>query len=457
MRYTEFKLTEGSNLSTSELVKYAGKPNDRIPTFINKIKSKQPFLLVGGGQVVIDPNEAQRVQQFLVPDAKGTLALKTIDGQVISTSKLAKTADLGGQAGAAAPGAQIKFNRGEVAEGYHALAAFVRLIARPSRPITLDEVLTYLPKIKNNQTLALKVTDVENKELADEFHVTISLKPGTWKAFQSPKEILADREMKKIVADIIADANADTGRRVDLYANNGKYDFVRVVGDGVSGETETKTDINFENETEQKFRGYSIKAGTTSQIHQVGGGAVKGAKKASPEERFRILQDELFGVHGRARIADISSVHNEYLSAAQDESIEGRLNAQSIAYQAATDSLNRNLSTEDSENTFMQILIKALKYFQTRDDDSILLKQFTGKGVYILNPKKLDDMHNKGLDLYAEFEGGKANPEIKIKDKKSGKDLITFRTYKASTGYMRNYIEKGPLFVELTNVQKETE
>jgi hypothetical protein len=457
MRFRDFKLTEASNLSTSQLVnpKYLGGPKDRVNIFLNKIKSGSEFQLVGGGTVKIDPAEYEKAKQFLVPNAKGSLKLKTADGNVIATSKLAKTGEFGGQAGGAAD-ESIKFNRGEVAEGYHALAAFVRLIARPTRDINLQEVVAWIPKIKNGETYKLPVRDAENKELSDEFHVTISLKPGTWDAFSRPGEVLQDYLFKKYVKDIIDDANDETGRRADVYASNGKYDLVRVVGDGVSGESETKTDINFENETEKKFRGYSIKAGTTSQIHQVGGGAVNDSsrgKKATPKERFRILQDDLFGVHGLARLADISSVRDKYLAAAQDESIQGRLKAQAIAYRAAADSFNQHLDSDSEEKEFVKTFAKALKFFMVRDDDNILLKQFSGNGTWILDPKKFDDLHDKGLDLVAEYVGSKSNPEIVIKDKTSGQDMVTFRTYKTSAGYMRNYIEKGDLFKKLTNIK----
>ena len=374
-----------------------------------------------------------------------------------TTQVVAKTIYKGAITGAAAADkGKVDFNRGEVAEGWHALAAFVRLIARPSRDVTLDDVKKFIPNVENGKTYKLPVSDVENKELSDEFHVTISLKPKQWAAFKQPDEVLKDPEMSKIVSDIVADANSETGRRADVYATNGKYDLVRVIGDGVSGETETKTDINFENETEKKFRGYSIKAGTTSQIHQVGGGGVKdarGQKKATPEERYTILQDELFGVHGRARIADIGQAKSEYLKAAQDESVEGRLLAQETAYRAAVSSINQKLQNDDDEKSFVRTLAVALKYFQSRDDDTILLKQFTGRGVYILDPKRFDTLHEKGLDLVAQYNDTKANPEIDIIDAKSNKMLIRFRTYKTSAGYMRNYIEKGPLFVELTNLK----
>ena len=349
---------------------------------------------------------------------------------------------------------KVVFNRGEVAEAYHALAAFVRFVARPTRDITLDDVVSWIPKLENGVTYDLKVTDAENKELADEFWVTVSLKPEQWAAFKQPEAVLADKSFAKIAADIVADANKETGRRADKYATNGRYDLVRVIGDGVSGETETKTDIEFENETESKYRGYSIKVGSVKQIHQVGGGAISGARKASAEERYNILQDELFGVHGRFRIADISDAKVAYMKAAQDESVEGRLRAQAIGYKAAVESINNYIKTDDDEKKYVQLLAKAFKFFQARDDDRILLKQFTGtkKGTYILDPKKFDKLHQQGLNLVAVYDEAKENPEMAIIDQDSNKRLVTFRTYKTADGYMRNYIEKGDLWKELTNI-----
>lgn len=448
MRYSDFKLVEAILQSSSP---------SSVPGYIEKVNQ---ILATPGATIEMGPNGGNMFQPN--PGQKITDLNSIIQGKGQNhlgkdvTQVVAKTIFKGAITGAAAADkGKLDFNRGEVSEGWHALAAFVRLIARPSREITLDDVIKYIPNVENGKTYKLPVTDVENKELSDEFHVTISLKPKQWAAFKNPTDVLKDREMKKIVSDIIADANQDTGRRADVYATNGKYDLVRVIGDGVSGETETKTDINFENETEKKFRGYSIKAGTTSQIHQVGGGAVKDSKKgkkATPEQRYTILQDELFGVHGKARIADISEAREEYLKAAQDESVEGRLHAQEIAYRAAVASINSNLENDDEEKSFIRTLTVALKYFQSRDDDRILLKQFTGKGVYILDPKRFDTLHEKGLDLVAQYVDNKANPEIEILDAKSNKTLVRFRTYKSSSGYMRNYIEKGELFVELTNI-----
>lgn len=431
----------GPNPTSTSLPGYIKAINDIL-------SSSNPVLKMGSsGAHLFTANPGQSVnstsdvitgtgKDHMGKDAEQVIAKTLWKGQLKSTSK------------------EIVFNRGEVAEAYHALAAFVRFVARPTRDITLDDVVSWIPKLENGVTYDLKVTDAENKELADEFWVTVSLKQEQWLAFKQPDAVLADKSFAKIAADIVADANKETGRRADKYATNGRYDLVRVIGDGVSGETETKTDINFENETEKKYRGYSIKVGSVKQIHQVAGGPVTGTRKASAEERYNILQDELFGVHGRFRIADLSDAKVAYMKAAQDESVEGRLKAQAIAYKAAVESINNFIKTDSDEKKYVQLLAKAFKYFQARDDDRILLKQFTGtkKGTYILDPKRFDKLHKQGLNLVAVYDEAKENPEMAIIDQDSNKRLVTFRTYKSADGYMRNYIEKGDLWKELTNI-----
>ena len=264
MRFSEIKIVEN--------MLGASPTPTSLPGYINQINqilsAPNPSQQLGKtGQYVFKAIPGQRVQNVTdVIDGEGPNHLgKNVEKIEVKTIYKGQ---LTGQA--AAEKGKLDFNRGEITEGYHALAAFVRLQARPTRDITLEEVVNWIPKIKNGETFKLPVKDAENQEIADEFHVTISLKPGTWEAFQNPTEALKDEETLAIAKNVIEDANEETGRRADVYATNGRYDLVRVVGDGVSGETETKTDINFENETEKKYRGYSIKAGTTNQIHQVG-------------------------------------------------------------------------------------------------------------------------------------------------------------------------------------------
>jgi len=454
MRYVDFKVTEMAMVKTARDSSVSGYI-DGINKKLAGATDKERTFYVGSQQ---DPNKiftadaGQKPIKHLGDEitGKGKNHLGK-DATSVVAGTLYKSNEIKGESEG-----NLKFNRGEVSEGYHAIAAFVRLIARPTQDITLDQVTSYIPKLKNNQVFTLKRNETDNKDLADMFSVTIALKPESWRYFQN-FAVLKDPEFGSYVKDIIDDANEETGRRADVYANNNKYDEVRVIGDGVSGEQERKTDIEFENETEKKYRGYSIKAGTTKQIHQVGGGAIKDGPKgkaATPEERYNILQDELFGVHGFARIADISPVKDEFLKfVGSDQQPEGRLKAQEIAYREAADSMNNFLTTDNDEKNFLKTFIKALKWWKNRGDDNVLLKQFTGKGTIILDAKRLDKMQDAGLNIMASYDDTKTRPGIKIYDKTSGKVLINLRTY-YSDGYLRNYIEKGPLYIQLTNIAK---
>lgn len=348
----------------------------------------------------------------------------------------------------------IEFNAGEVAEGVHATAAFVRLCKRPSEEIQVADLYPVVKQLENGKTYVAKPHEISS-DIADEFHVTVSLKPKQWTAFKQLDKIVNYDKIKGIILNIIEDANLESGRYADLYAGNGKFDLVRVIGDGVSGETETKTDINFENETSRKFKGYSIKAGSTRQIHQVGGG--KGT--LTPDERFDILNNDLFGVHGKARLIDINNARAKFLklweSGQQQE-------AYRAAYQEAVDKFNDILQTDKQEEEFVKNLIVALKYWMRRDEEGVVLKQFTGTkdGTYILDAEKLHELESQDkLNLVAQM-ATTADPTIRVGDPETKKVLfeIRLKTEKKRDGslYFRNLINKGKLFVTLTDIAKTT-
>jgi hypothetical protein len=349
-------------------------------------------------------------------------------------------------------GDEIVFNAGEVAEGIHAAAAFVRLITRPSKPIKLADLYPIIDRLENGKTLVLTAKEVDG-EIADEFKVTISLKEQQWTAFKQLSTIQSYKKISAIAANIIDDANQESGRYADMYQKNGKFDSVSVIGDGVSGETETKTDINFDNETERKYKGYSIKAGSTGQIHQVGGGATR----LPAEDRFEIINKELFGVHGRTQLIDIGQSKEQFVQLWNSGKVYAAYRA---AYEEAVDELNDKLRTDAGENDFIKDLVTALKYWMRRDEEGVVLKQFTGtkKGTYILDAEKLDELQDKGLNLVAQMASTQ-DPTIRIGDPKSKKVLVEIRAKgeerKDGSYYFRNLINKGPLFVELTDISKK--
>jgi hypothetical protein len=180
----------------------------------------------------------------------------------------------------------------------------------------------------------------------------------------------------------------------------------------------------------------------------VGGGAISGNRALPPEQRFDILQNTLFNGEGRFHLADISAAKNKFVKAKTP--LEGQI----IAYQAAVVSLNQNLQSDDAEKNFLKNLIVALKYWIGRDDPDVKLKQFTDKGILILDAHKIDQLYElTNIDLVAEYNPTKTVPRITIKDQVSGKALVTIRTKQSESGYVRNYVEKEDLFVDLTQVK----
>lgn len=345
------------------------------------------------------------------------------------------------------PVTTVKINRGELIEGYHAAAAFARLIKRPDANIDIDDIINIINQLSNGQTLVLpNVSEIVNTQLADRFELAIKLTPNTWADFKNIETI---KHMGGMIDSVISDANSETSKYAHRFATNELYDIARVIGDGVTDQNSSKTDVSFENQREKKFKGYSLKT-LTKQVHQVGGGAVSGSKKATPEERFDILSNKLFAVDNKQPLANIESVRPQFLAATSIEEM------QKIAYGAATQDLNNSLKSNPTE--FLPIFVDYLKFWIRRDNPNIQVKQFTNKETFIFDPERINSLlTNKQVILTAEYSLVENLPRIIIKDTVSGKSLVTIRTKrenKEAGVYLRNLIEKEPLWSELIMVKQ---
>jgi hypothetical protein len=407
-----------------------------INALLQKDGINMPLEKTAGVYINFYPEPGQQVSELT-----DLINGKLDDGTIVSkpAKHLYKSKDIHNLTTGKAEGTKV-INRGELAEGYHAAAAFARLIKRPVQPIALDDITKIISRLKNGKTLVLNKQETDNK-IADEFHLTVSLKPAQWDAFKDPETV---PRMGQILNSIITDANTETARFAQRFATNQRFDVVRVIGDGVSEETTRKTDVSFENHAEQKFAGFSLKV-DNKQVHQVGGGAIT----ATLEQRFNILSHKLFGVDGKFPLANISSSKAEFLNA------PNIVESQKVAYNAAVNSLNQNLQSDNQEKYFIRSLVSAMKYWIGRTDPNIKVKQFTNKGTLILDPQKIDGLiDNDQLDLQAIYtEGSSGLPKIIIKDVVSNKNLVSFRTKREGEKYLRNYIEKEELWVELTVVK----
>lgn len=93
MRAHQF-ITEIGNLATGEIKKY----QSRVAAFIHKVQAGSPFVTQDGRDFVIDKKQLPQLKKFLLdPNSKGQLLVTSVDGETISTSKLVKTTEFGGQ------------------------------------------------------------------------------------------------------------------------------------------------------------------------------------------------------------------------------------------------------------------------------------------------------------------------------------------------------------------------
>lgn len=75
-----------------------GKAMSRPELFLYKVQNSSPFTLVSGGEVIIDPTEAPRVEAWIKSGPKGpagTISLKTVDGGTVKNTELLKTVEFG--------------------------------------------------------------------------------------------------------------------------------------------------------------------------------------------------------------------------------------------------------------------------------------------------------------------------------------------------------------------------
>jgi hypothetical protein len=87
-----------SNKSSAFKDPATGKPMTRPDLFLYKVKNSSPFTLVSGGEVTIDPTEANRVSAWITSGPKGpkgSILLNTLDGGMVKNTELLKTVEFG--------------------------------------------------------------------------------------------------------------------------------------------------------------------------------------------------------------------------------------------------------------------------------------------------------------------------------------------------------------------------
>lgn len=337
-------------------------------------------------------------------------------------------------------------NRGETSEGILGAAMFAKFTKREPdeeigtvTPADIGRVLDTLKKTGEDQ-YEVEVEDYDNVH-ADKVTFVLRLKTAPYNDLMDPsKRELLTSEFNSAAAYV---NSSDAERYSRYFYINGKADQIVVMADGVTGEKTQKTDVwvyvTDENGQPRKLRlNTSLKVGGVAQFGQVGGSTV---------ETQQNLWD-YFGVDVNPALKGFDSLVKTDPRAAFQQ-----------VYQYAAKKINNELknASASKEASIIDSIAQGITHFATLGDPKVELVDFSDSGFKILRfnnlVKKL-----KSVDLEASYVDDKKWPEVTIHEKGNPKNkLLTVRMKVENTKsgpYARNYIEKGPLLEQLTEVKK---
>jgi hypothetical protein len=339
-------------------------------------------------------------------------------------------------------------NRGETAEGILGAAMFAKFTKREAdedigtvTPQDISNVLNSLQQTGEDQ-YQVEVEDFDNTH-ADVISFVLRLKSGPYQDLMDPdKRSLLASEFSSAAAYV---NSSDAERYSKYFYINGRSDQIVIMADGVTGETEQKTDVwvyvTDENGQPRKLRlNTSLKIGGIKQFGQVGG---------DREDTQQTLW-EYFGV-------DVSPALSDFKSTMKSEGPRAALGQ---VYEYAADQLEQELqnASPEVEANVLDSIATGITHFATLGDPNVELVDFSDGGFKILRFNKLVD-RLKDMDLEASYVSNKTWPEVVIHERGNPKNkLLTIRMKvenKPNGGiYVRNYIEKGPLLEKLTEYRK---
>jgi hypothetical protein len=259
-----------------------------------------------------------------------------------------------------------------------------------------------------------------------------------------------DPAKRSLLADEYASAAAyvnssDAERYSRYFYINGRADQITIMADGVTGETEQKTDVwvyvTDEDGNPRKLRlNTSLKVGGVGQFGQVGGDS---------EETQQTLWN-YFGVDIDPSLPDFKS---ELKAGNPRTAFE-----QVYAYAAKQIDDELKNATPGQEANIINSIAQGITHFATLGDPRVELVDFSKGGFKILRFNKLKEKLGT-INLAATYDGEKTWPEVNIHERDNPKNrLLKIRTKIENRPngkiYLRNIIEKGPLLEKLTEYRK---
>ena len=447
-QFNDYKnILNEAGMSKGELAK-----RNNFITFKRKITSSSPFTAVDGSEVIIAPSLSRKLKTIddldqFVSNRQIMLPLKNNPRSTVALSSLLKTAEFGGTAKKESGVA----NRGELAEGVLGAATFARIAKRPGDKITYNEVLQILNSLPKTQTGGTITKTVKGQDsVTDKISLTVRLGANTYADLIDTQKLTSDNLMNSYIKSTVQFVNDYTRLYANFFEKNGRPDEVEIVSDGVSENTDRKTDVYMIYVDEAGNRALkhfdiSLKAGTVKQFGQVGYG-----RSASPiETRFAKVMElfNQFGIDQNLFKFDPKQFQN-------DDGIEMIKDL----YKQAVGLINQKIGGDNpvKEYNYLDELAKGITYFATSNDPTVKLLQLDKGRYFVLDFKKLrPKLDNIDLEAqYAETTAG--DPIVRIQDKNNPKPsgrLLQIRTKQDNNGYVRQILEKEPMLKKLISVR----
>lgn len=433
----------------------------------------------------------------------------TLDGKsaTINVGKLVKTFDI----------KQKQGNVGDVIEGVLAAAIFVKLTSEKDAIDASDikDVISHLkiispvteslvqeaqiqeisPKKPNSRSLkaGLDKSVKGSGEVWDKFTLSITLKK------QSMDLLLNFSELEVVLGprlnSVLAYVNEEVSEFAKNFRNNGELDYVKVIADGVSKNTETKVDVsvkfvtydenNIETESDVEHFQLSVKTNKADLIGQKAGGG-----RLSRQDQLEILYifwAQLLPEPYQTKLKN-RLIYNHHFNKLNVLEQYSQIEMYKIVYGEANNIIGELLKAGNKENVPQLIfknLLENLKKMATSGQKSVKLVQFEEKEYFVLNFDLIEDWIKNNylfLDNIISFSD-RGLPTIQVRgtsftsteerknisnDVKKLPLLFKVRVFAESeerfggtnskgVGYIRNYVEKGPLLTQIVKQQKKKE
>lgn len=418
---------------------------------IAQIRDVQPAEIF----TIANSGDQAKISVDLPGKGGAVLKIKRADGQIIQIVGSKSAIESGFNDAGAAQREDVKINLGDTAEGILGAATFAKLINRQSNKvglITAESIFDIFDKMKpysstrDSDTFFLQASDIDNTH-SDNIWFLCKIKAAAKFAITDPK---LRAKVTPLARGAAAFMNSPYGQRyADYWYKNNQSDEVGVISDGLSAQSERKTDVYMltkqpDGSTSKERLPISLKAGH-GQFAQESG--------VEPEKLIKLFAP--LGVEFPQSLID------NYRQAGKSATHDTQLANVGPMYEYAADVLDANLKRLDDrgEYEFISQLGDTIERWATLGDSKVRLVNFKGAKYEVLSFANLRNKLRK-IKLRAIYTFD-ANPIIRIVADDGSDDpemLIKIRTYLNDKGggkfYQRNIIEKGPLLSKVAQVTK---